>query len=104
VFEFGVRILKYGRLVVFVFKIIYTPYWRRGGAVGGGIALQTGRPRVRFSIVSIILPADSSCNRNEYQEYFLGGKADNLTTFMCRLSGNLGALTSRNPQGLSRSV
>jgi hypothetical protein len=30
--------------------------------------------------------------------------ADNLTTFMCRLYGNLGASTSWNPQGLSRSV
>jgi hypothetical protein len=30
--------------------------------------------------------------------------ADNLTTFMCRLSGNLGASTFWNPQGLSRSV
>jgi len=29
-------------------------------------------------------------------------KADNLTTFMCRLSWNLGASTSWNPQGLSR--
>jgi hypothetical protein len=28
----------------------------------------------------------------------------NLTTFMCRLSKNLGASTSRNPQGLSRPV
>ena len=31
-------------------------------------------------------------------------RADNLTTFMCRLSWNLGASTSWNPQGLSRSV
>jgi hypothetical protein len=30
--------------------------------------------------------------------------ADNLTTFMCRLSWNLGALTSWNPNGLSRPV
>jgi hypothetical protein len=30
--------------------------------------------------------------------------ADNLTTFMCRLSGYLGASSSRNPQGLSRPV
>ena len=35
----------------------------------------------------------------------LGVKAaDNLTTFMCRLSRNLGASTSWNPQGLSRTV
>jgi len=31
-------------------------------------------------------------------------KADNLTTFMCQLSWNLSALTSWNPQGLSRPV
>jgi hypothetical protein len=29
-------------------------------------------------------------------------RADSLTTFMCRLSRNLGASTSWNPQGLSR--
>jgi hypothetical protein len=31
-------------------------------------------------------------------------KADNLITFMCRLSRNLGASNSWNPKGLSRSV
>ena len=31
-------------------------------------------------------------------------KADNLTTFMCRLSWNLGTSTSWNPQGLCRPV
>jgi len=31
-------------------------------------------------------------------------RADNLTTFTCRLSWNLGASTSSNPQGLSRPV
>ena len=31
-------------------------------------------------------------------------RADNLTTFMCRLFWNLGASTSWNPQGLSRPV
>ena len=51
---------------------------------------------------------DSASNRNEYQEYLLGvrrpaHRAD-LTTFMCRLSSNLGASTSWNPQGLSRPV
>jgi hypothetical protein len=30
--------------------------------------------------------------------------ADNLTTFMCRLSRNLGTSTSWNPVGLSRPV
>ena len=31
-------------------------------------------------------------------------RVDNLTTFMCRLSWNLGASASWNPQGLSRPV
>jgi hypothetical protein len=50
---------------------------------------------------------DSACNTNEYQEYFLEGvwrrpvrRADNLTTFMCRLSRNLGASNSWKPRGL----
>jgi len=44
-------------------------------------------------------------NRNENQEYFLGGKrrpvlrADKLTTFMWRMSWNLGASTSWNTLG-----
>jgi hypothetical protein len=45
-------------------------------------------------------------NRNEYQEYFLGGKGGRCVglTAMCRLSKNLGASTSWNPNGLSRPV
>ena len=50
---------------------------------------------------------DSASNRNEYQEYFLGGKGDRcvrLTTYhhIVPLSRNLGTLTSWNPLGLSR--
>ena len=60
----------------------------RGGAVGWGTALQAGRSRVRFLMVSLeffvdvifLRPpyspgVDSASNRNEYQEYFLGVKA-----------------------------
>jgi hypothetical protein len=48
---------------------------------------------------------NSASNRNEYHEYFLGvSRADSLTTFMCRLSWNLEASVSWNPQDLSRSV
>ena len=77
------------------------------------------RLRVRLPIVSLeffidvillaaLWPWDRITVTNEYQEYFLGGKSgrcvglDNLTTFMCRLSWNLGASTCWNPQGLSR--
>jgi len=52
---------------------------------------------------------DSASNRNEYQEYFLGGKGGRcvrLKTYHhpVPLSRNLGALTSWNPLGLSRPV
>ena len=48
---------------------------------------------------------DSAYNRNEYQEYFLGGKrrpvrkADNLTTFMCRIVLKSGSLNLLEPSG-----
>jgi hypothetical protein len=56
----------------------------RGSAVGRGTALQAGRSRVQFPMVSleffidiILSPAgvDSAPNRNDYQEYFMGVKA-----------------------------
>ena len=52
---------------------------------------------------------DSASNRNEYREYFLGGKGGRcvrLTTYHhpVPLLWNLGALTFWNPQGLSRPV
>jgi len=51
---------------------------------------------------------DPASNRNEYQEYFLGGKGGRCVRltilFMCRFSWNLGASTSWNPQTLSGPV
>jgi hypothetical protein len=53
----------------------------RGGAVGWGTVLQSGRSRVRFPVVSSEYfidygpGVDSASNSNEYQEYFLGVKA-----------------------------
>jgi hypothetical protein len=52
---------------------------------------------------------DSASNRNEYQEYFLGGKGGRcvrLTTYHhpVPLSRNLGTLTSWNTLALSRPV
>ena len=52
---------------------------------------------------------DSASNRNEYHEYFLGGKGGRcvrLTTYHhpVPLSRNLGTLTSWNPLGLSRPI
>jgi hypothetical protein len=63
---------------------------------------ETSRPHYDPGVVS-------ASDRNEYQEYFLGQrrlvpKADKLTIFKCRLSWNLGTLTTLNPQGLPKPV
>jgi len=53
----------------------------RGGGVVWGTALQAGRSRVRFPMVSLFFRphygpgVDSASNKNEYQEYFLEVKA-----------------------------
>jgi hypothetical protein len=49
---------------------------------------------------SIYVPSQGNIHR----AWFMVRMADNLTTFMCRLSRNLGASTSWNPLGLSRPV
>ena len=60
----------------------------------------------RYTALGLTWPLTEMSTRN----ILCGGKrrpvcrADNLTTFMCRLSWNLGASTSWNPQGLSRPV
>jgi len=72
---------------------LYPPQGTRGGTVGLGTALQSGRSRVPLVFFSdTILPAelrswgDSVTNTNDYQEY------------------SLGTSTSWNPQGVSRLV
>jgi len=63
----------------FLFFFVYLPKKKKkknaGGGGGGGGGVKRPMPR-----------------------------ADKLNTFMCRLSWNLGAWTSLNPQGLSRPV
>jgi hypothetical protein len=85
----------------------------RSGAVGSGIVLQAGRSWIRFPMVSleffidIILPAALGLTQpltEMMRERRPVRRADNLTTFMCRLSWNLGASNSWNPQGLSRPL
>jgi hypothetical protein len=92
---------KYSEFTVVCRKTAIYPTWRysaddyqtflsssgvRGGAVGWGTALQAGRSRVRFPMVSLDFSLtysfqpyhgpgfDSESNRNEYQQHFLGGK------------------------------
>jgi hypothetical protein len=69
---------------MFLFRFFIATYLP--SAVGWGTALQVGRTRVRFPMVSLeffidviistaLCPGiDSASNRNEYQGYFLGGK------------------------------
>jgi len=63
---------------------VYTLARARCGAVVSGTMLQAGRLRVQFPMVSLEFfidviqlhygpGVDSSSNRNEYQEYCLGG-------------------------------
>jgi hypothetical protein len=99
---------------------IFRNYWRLTrelcGLVRWATALQAGRSRVWFPIVSLSFrphcgpEVDSDSTTNKYQVYFLGGKGGRclrlktFTIFMCRLSWSLGASISRNTQGLSRIV
>jgi len=57
----------------------------------------------------MVLGSTQPSNRNEYQEYFLGGKDGRCVRLITYnqpvpLSRNLGTLTSWNPLGLSRPV
>jgi len=85
-------------------------------------ALQIGRSLVRSQLVSLEIfvdikyfrshygsGADLASNRNDCQEYFLGGKGGRcvrLTTYHhpVPLPCNLGILTSWNPLALSRPL
>jgi len=101
---------------IYIYTHTHTHTHTRGGAVGWRTTLKAGRSRGRFPMVSSFQPhygpgVDSASNRNEYQEYFLGGKVGRclgLTTLPPSCADclqNLGVSTSSwNPQGLSRPV
>ena len=94
----------------------------RGGAVGWGTALHTGRSRVRLPMVSlgyfidiILLTAlwpwgRLSPSQKWVPGIFPGGyrwlvrRATTFTAFICHLSCNLGTSTSWNPRCLSRPL
>jgi hypothetical protein len=87
----------------------FLPLWEcgaRGSAVGWGTTLQTGRSRARFPMVPVGHNphhgpgVDWAPNRNQYQEYFVGGK-DGRCVRLTILPPSW-ASTSWNPQGLSR--
>jgi hypothetical protein len=88
------------------------------GARGSAVGWQFGRSRVRFPMVSLVTysfrphcgPGDDSASKIWVPGILPGGKSGRLVrlttlpTSMCRLSWNLGASTTWNPQGLSRPV
>ena len=62
-------------------------------------------PSGRTVALGLTQPLTEMSTRNISWEWRLSVlRADNLTTFMCQLSWNLGASTSWNPQGLPRPV
>jgi len=91
-----------------------------GEAVGWGTALQTRSSRVWFPMLSMEFFIDINLwhwgrlsliemSTRDISLGVWGGRlpvrtTDNLTTFMCPLSWNLGASNSWNPRGLSRLV
>jgi hypothetical protein len=91
----------------------------RGGAVGWGTALQVRKsipdgvigifhwhkPCGRSTALELTQPLTEISTRNiswRYRRPVL--TADDVTTFRCRLSWNLGASATWNPKGLSRTV
>jgi len=85
---------------------------RTRGVDGWGTALQAGRSRVPFPIHSArttALLSTQPLTEISTTNISCGGKSSlcvgwKHNNFMCRLSWNLGASTSRNPQGLYRPI
>jgi hypothetical protein len=62
-------------------------------------------PSGRTMALGLTQPLTEMSTRNIFERWRRPvRRTDNLTTFTCRLSRNLGASTSRNPQGLPRPV
>jgi hypothetical protein len=65
-----------GFITIFLLlSLVMSKMGAHGGAVGLDTALQAGRSRVRFTVVSLGIFLDiihAACNRNGYQEYFPG--------------------------------
>jgi len=84
----------------------------RGGALGWGTALQAGKSRVRFPMVSLeqwswarlYLLTEMSTRNISCGAKATDNSVDNFSTFMSRLSGNVVASTSWNPHGLSYAL
>jgi hypothetical protein len=90
---------------------IWMRHWATTRKVAGSIP---GDVHVNISLTWSFRPhcdlgVDSAANRNVYQEYFWGWmrpvrRADNFTTFMCRLSWNMGTSNRWNRMGLCGHV
>ena len=108
-------------VVLFLIWLVLFTVGESRSAVGWGTALQVGRSRVRLPMVSLEFFIDNPSGRTmalgstqpptemNTSDASWGWKravrrAYNLTTFMYRLSWNLGASASWNPLGLSRPV
>jgi hypothetical protein len=96
----------------------YYIYWEYGGAFGCGTALKAGlfpdcvngifhwrnSSGQTMALASTWPLTEMSTKNTSWRVKAAVRKANNLTTFMCRLSWNLGASISWNPQRLSRPV
>ena len=97
--------------VMFGFNLNYCHWWPRGGAVGSGTAIPDGvigifhwhDPSGRAVSLELTQPLTEMSTRN-ISWGSKGARCVGLTTFMRKLSRNLAAWTSWNPQRLSRPV
>jgi len=107
----------------FFIRVIQFSSGARGGATGSGKALQVGRSRFRFTMVSLELfidivfsgrsraqGADSTFSRNDNQEYFLGGKGGRCLVLTTLAPSRADChevwepQPPENPQGLSKPL
>jgi hypothetical protein len=81
--------------------------WTVAGSIPNGVTgiFHWNNPSCRTMALGLTQPLTEMSTRNMSCGWRRPVcRSDNLTTFTCRLSWNLGASTSWNPQGLSRPV
>jgi hypothetical protein len=104
----NVRVLRKLRIISMCSTSVYVFVILSGGTRGGAVEALRYKPEGRgfdsqwchlHNPFSRTMALGSTQPLTE-----MSTRADNLTTFMCRLPRNLGALTSWKPKGLSRPV